>query len=74
MQASSTGSQLLHVPQPSALPGDAWEMLLARYPAEVQVAVHQVVKSTSLGVADVLRALVITACQVKTTPQSIHES
>jgi hypothetical protein len=73
LDAGSADGQLAHVPQPSAPPGDAWEMLLARYPGEVQVAVHQVVKGTSLGVADALWALVITTCQPKTTPQPPHE-
>jgi hypothetical protein len=50
------------------------KILLASYPGQVQVAVHQVVKGTSLGVADTLRALVITTCQPKTTLQPPHES
>jgi hypothetical protein len=61
--------------EPSAAPpGDAWELLLTRCPDEVQVAVRQVVNGTGIGVADVLRALVITACQPKTTPQRKHEN
>ena len=53
-------------------PGDAWELLLTRCPDDVQVAVRQVVKY-GLGVADVLRALVITTGQPTTTPQPTHE-
>jgi hypothetical protein len=49
-------------------PNDALEQLLARCPADVQLAVRRVVDGTGLGVADVLRALVITACEPKQTP------
>jgi hypothetical protein len=48
--------------EPSAAqPGDAWEMLLMRCPDEVQLAVRQTVDGTGLGVANVLRSLVIAA-------------
>lgn len=55
--------------EPSAAPpGDAWELLLTTCPPDVQMAVRRVVDGTGLGVVDVLRALVITACQPKKTP------
>jgi hypothetical protein len=42
-------------------PRDAWELLLTRCPPEVQTRVRQTVDGTGLSLADVLKALVITA-------------
>jgi hypothetical protein len=74
MQAGSADDQLPHVAQPSAPPGDASEMLLTMCSDEVHVAMHLVINTTGLDVVVVLQALVIIACQPKTTPQPPHES
>jgi hypothetical protein len=55
------------------LPDDAWELLLARCPADVQAAVRQAVAGTGLPLGDVLRALVVAACQPKPLPPLPHE-
>ena len=62
-------------PKPSAPPpGDAWERLLARCPDDVQMAIRQTVAGTGLPLSRVLVALLIAACQPKTTPQLAHEN
>ncbi len=54
---------------PSAPPsGDAWERLLMTCPLDVQVAVRQAVTVTELPLERVLKALIIAACEPKTTP------
>jgi hypothetical protein len=65
-QASTAGA-------PAAPPDDAWELLLTRCPADVQVAIRQAVAGTGVPLGDVLRALVVTACQPKTLPPLPHE-
>jgi hypothetical protein len=45
----------------AAAPGDAWELILARCPPEVQTRVRQTVDRTGLSLTDVLKSLVITA-------------
>ena len=59
---------------PSAAPPDhAWELLLARCPPDVQMAIRQAVTGTGLPLGDVLRALVVAACQPKAMPQLPYE-
>jgi hypothetical protein len=53
----------------AAAPDDAWELLLARCPADVQVAIRQAVAGTGVPLGKVLRALVVAACQPKTMGQ-----
>jgi hypothetical protein len=61
--------------EPSAAPpGDAWELLLTRCPPEVQVAIRQAVDGTGLPLGSLLKALIVTACQPKATPQPTHGS
>jgi hypothetical protein len=56
---------------PAAPPDDAWELLLSRCPPDVQVAIRQAVSGTDLPLGDVLRALVISACQSKPLPEPL---
>ena len=56
---------------PSGLaPNDGLEWLVMTLPREVQQAICQAVTVTELPLESVLKALIITACQPKTTPQS----
>jgi hypothetical protein len=55
-------SQVTPSGTPSVSPsGDAWELLLARCPPEVQTRVRQTIDRTGLSLADVLKALVMNA-------------
>jgi hypothetical protein len=55
---------------PSALPShDGLEWLVMTLPREVQQAIRQAVTATELPLGSVLKALIIAACQPKTTPQ-----
>jgi hypothetical protein len=70
--------RVLHQSTPAGVPAapppdDDWERLLVCCPADVQVAVRQAVAGTGLPLGDVLRALVVAACQPKMTPQPTHE-
>jgi hypothetical protein len=59
---------------PAALPADdPWERLLARCPDDVQQAIRQTIAGTGLPLGEVLRALVIAACQPNPMPPPTHE-
>jgi hypothetical protein len=47
--------------------------LLTTCPLDIQIAVCQTVTATELPLGSVLLALIITACQPKTTPSSPHD-
>jgi hypothetical protein len=70
MQAGSADDQRYHMPQLSAPPDDAWERCVMALPPEVLQAIRQAVTATELPLGSVLKALIITACQPKTMPQS----
>jgi hypothetical protein len=53
---------------PALPPKDALEWLVMTLPPEVQQAIRQAVTATELPLGSVLKALIITACQPKTTP------
>jgi hypothetical protein len=56
---------------PSALPpNDSLEWLVMTLPPEVQQPIRQAVTATDLPLESVLKALIITACELKATPQS----
>jgi hypothetical protein len=51
-------------------PDDAVERLVMTLPPDVQQAIRQTVTVTELPVESVVEALIIAACQPKTTPLS----